>query len=707
MTSFHDDLIGQRERRLAQLKSLKDQGINPYPSKARKDYANIKLHEQYNELEGKEMVVAGRIKAIREHGKLEFWTLTDQSATIQIVLKASDLQEPPQGYLGWEKRKVFDVGDYIEVIGVLGKTTRGEVSLFAHGVRILAKTLRPLPQEFTNKEERYRRRYVDMKVNEEVVEIFKRKAKFWQAMRSFLNEEGFHEIFLPVLEHTTGGADARPFITHYNELKTDVYLRISLELFSKRAIGGGMEKVYSIGPVFRNEGMSEEHANEYNMLEYYWAYADYEKNMELVQKLYLHVAKAVYGTTTFTTRGHTFNLQDNWTIIDYTKAIKDFFQIDIFTATEEEMRAALKEEGLTLKGANRTRLIDNLWKVIRKTIAGPAFLVNQPAFISPLAKSHENNPLVTERFQVILGGSEVGNGYSEINNPLEQLERFLEQQKLREQGDDEAQMLDIDFVEMLEYGMPPTTGFGVSERLFWFLEGITAREGTMFPLLAPETEAITKKIYGPVLNEITPASLFAHKGEEEKVELTITRKQALALLEQKIPQKNLINHCLAVEAFMRALARHFHKDEDLWGMAGLLHDADWEVTRNTPTEHTLKTIEWLGELNETNKELINAILSHAHHVTGKEGPKTLLEWALYCGDELTGLIVATTLMQPTKKLADVSVESVLKKFKTKAFASGVDRTQIALCEEKLGIPLKKFIEICLTAMQRIAPQLGL
>jgi lysyl-tRNA synthetase class 2 len=342
----------------------------------------------------------------------------------------------------------------------------------------------------------FRRRYLDLVINPDRVKMFERKAQFWRVQREFLLSKGFIEVEVPVLEAITGGADASPFVTHHNALDQDFYLRISTELYQKRLIGAGFEKIYTFGPNFRNEGMDDEHLQEFYDIEWYWAYANFRDNMELVKELFRKIANDVYGKTEFSTRGHTFDLADEWEELDYTETIKKHFDIDIFNDSDEKILQVIKENNIEMGGeVNRNRMIDTLWKAIRAKISGPAFLINQPKFISPLAKSYEDNQDITERFQVIIAGSELGNGYSEINDPQDQLDRFLDQQNLRESGDDEAQMLDIDFVEMLEYGMPPTSGYGQSERVFWFLEDVTAREGTFFPQLRNEIEKSTKEIY--------------------------------------------------------------------------------------------------------------------------------------------------------------------------------------------------------------------
>ena len=491
------DLIGQRKVRLEKLDELKKLGINPYPAKSyRKDSIGDVL-ENFNEYENKETVLTGRIVAWREHGKLIFGNIKDQSGTIQLMVRESDLKgDLTKGYLGWDKLYLLDLADFVELYGTIGKTRTGEITIMVKNIRLLTKALRPIPRKLEDKEQVFRRRYLDLVVNEENFERFKRKAKFWQIQRDFLRENGFMEVEVPILEAVTGGADAKPFITHHNALDQEFYLRISTELYQKRLIGAGYEKIYTFGPNFRNEGIDDEHLQEYYDIEWYWAYADFRDNIELVHDLFIRLANELYDKTAFTTRGHTFDLADDWEEIDYTDAIKDKYGIDIFEDDIEKIRKVVDDLNLEVEDdTNRNRLIDTLWKNIRKDVSGPAFLINQPTFLSPLAKSYDDKKEITQRFQVIIAGSELGNGYSEINNPLDQLDRFLEQQAMRDSGDDEAQMLDIDFVEMLEYGMPPASGYGQSERIFWFLEDVTAREGTFFPQMRNEIDNTTRKIY--------------------------------------------------------------------------------------------------------------------------------------------------------------------------------------------------------------------
>jgi lysyl-tRNA synthetase class 2 len=491
------DLIGQREVRLQKLAKLKELGISPYPGKSYKKDSIGDILNDFEKYDGDETILVGRVMAWREHGKLVFGDLMEQSGTIQFMIRKDDLVEDlKKGYLGWDKLELLDLADFIEVYGTIGKTKTGQITIMVKNIRLLSKALRPIPRELENKDQRFRRRYLDLVIHPEKMRMFERKAKFWQVQRDFLKKEGFMEVEVPIMEPVTGGADAKPFITHHNALDQDFYLRISTELYQKRLIGAGFEKIYTFGPHFRNEGMDDEHLQEFYDIEWYWAYADYRDNMKLVRELFLEIAKKVYGKTDFETRGHKFDLADEWKEIDYATSIKDNFDIDIFKDSDEKILDVIKKNNIEMGGeVNRNRIIDTLWKDIRTKVSGPAFLVNQPKFISPLAKSHEDNEELTQRFQVIIAGSELGNGYSEINDPQDQLARFLEQQELRESGDEEAHMLDIDFVEMLEYGMPPVSGYGHSERIFWFMEDVTAREGTFFPQMRIETENITKEIY--------------------------------------------------------------------------------------------------------------------------------------------------------------------------------------------------------------------
>ena len=472
-----------RNERLKKLEELHERGIETYPSKSHRNTFIRDVVDHFDERVGQEACIAGRIVAIRSFGKLVFLKLRDYTGEVQIFMKAVP-DETPKGMLGAKDVRLLDIGDFIEARGVVDKSQTGEISVFANFVRLLTKSLRPLPEKFTNKEERYRRRYVDMNVNPEVRERLVRRSKFWQATRDFMNAHGFIEVNIPVLEHTTGGADATPFVTHMNALDEDFYLRISHELPLKRLLGGGFEKVYDIGPRFRNEGVDDEHLPEHIAFESYAAYENYEDGMKLYEEMIKYVAKETWGTLKFHVGEFDIDLDCEWPRVKYADLLREKFGVDVFNPDREQLVRILKENGVeTNFEVSDARLIDHVWKLIRKTSAGPYWLVEEPLSLSPLAKKSSENPLVTERFHPIIAGTEMGNGFSELNDPLDQLQRFKEQQAARDAGDDEAQMLDMDFVEMLEYGMPPACGWGNSERNFWLLEGVPGREAVPFPMM--------------------------------------------------------------------------------------------------------------------------------------------------------------------------------------------------------------------------------
>lgn len=485
MTTISD----YRDERLRKLAELKELGINPYPAHSNRNTKISDILEHFDQYDQKTVIIAGRIVAIRSFGKLAFVKLRDYFGEVQLFMKQEG--EVAEGLISVKNLKLLDLGDFVEAEGMVGKSQTGEISVFTNAVRLLAKSLRPLPGRdgFTNKEERYRRRYVDMNVNPEVRERLVRRSIFWQATRDFMNQHGFIEINTPILEHTTGGADATPFVTHMDALDEDFYLRISQELPLKRLLGAGFEKVYDIGPRFRNEGVDDEHLPEHIAFESYSAFEDYNDGMDFYEEMIKYVAKRTWGTLKFNVGGFEIDLDQKWPRIKYADLIKQHFDIDVFQPDRTKIEQILKSNGVEIKSNQSTpRLIDNLWKLIRKKSGGPFWLIEEPLSLSPLAKISPENPLVTERFHPIIAGTEMGNGYSELNDPLDQLARFEEQQSMRDQGDSEAQMLDTDFVEMLEYGMPPACGWGNSERNFWLLEGVSGREAVPFPIIKRKTD---------------------------------------------------------------------------------------------------------------------------------------------------------------------------------------------------------------------------
>ncbi|KXJ97822.1 MAG: Lysine--tRNA ligase [Parcubacteria bacterium OLB19] len=484
-----------RAERLKKLQILKDKGINPYPAEVNRSHEIISVLEQFSdlEIEKKIITIVGRVMVVRGQGAIMFVVLQDATGKLQVVFKEDVIPEESFSLF----KDVVDGGDFIDVTGTLFVTQRGEKSLLVESWRMVTKSLLPLPDKYhglQDEEERIRKRYLDLLGRDELRQMFKRKEKFWDVTRSFMKEQGFTEVETPTLEVTTGGAEARPFATHHNDFDIDVFLRISVgELWQKRLLSAGFEKIFEIGRVYRNEGTSPNHLQEFTNLEFYQAFADYEDGMRLVENLYRTIASEVYGTTKFTRGEHTFDLADEWIKVDYITEIKRQTDIDLLNTNEEEIKSKLNALGVKYEGDNIERLTDTLWKYCRKHIAGPAFLINHPKLVSPLAKEVVGQPGATQRFQPIIAGTEVGNGYSELNDPLEQKARFDLQQTLIERGDAEAMMPDFEFVEMLEHGMPPACGFGFGERLFAILEDKPIRETQLFPLMKSKDVSIKEK----------------------------------------------------------------------------------------------------------------------------------------------------------------------------------------------------------------------
>ena len=496
-----DQIIQERIKKLHEIRKA---GINPYPNGYDvKDESSL-LQEKYKDIKPEHKTkdtakVAGRLLNFRDLGKIAFGVLQDGSGKIQVVLQ--DGETPTKVFEFF--KKYIDSGDFIGVEGTIFRTKRGELSILLNKAELLTKSILPLPEKFhglQDEEEILRKRYLDIIMNPEAKAMFVRKAKFWQTMRNFLIEKGFLEVETPILENSAGGASATPFSTHHNALDVDVFLRISMgELWQKKLMVAGYSKTFEIGRQFRNEGMDAEHLQDYTQMEFYWAYANFEQGMQLVEEMYKKIALAVYGKAQFERNGMKFDLSKKWEIIDYSNEIKKRTGIDIWKASKQEIEDKLNELKQEFQhNLDKPRLIDILWKYCRRQISGPAFLTGQPVEVAPLAKRNPKDTRKVEQFQIILAGSELGNGYSELNDPFDQEERFKEQQKMKEQGDAEAQSHDFEFVEALKYGMPPTCGFGVSERLFAFFEGRPIRETVIFPLMKPlvqkkEEKAETKQ----------------------------------------------------------------------------------------------------------------------------------------------------------------------------------------------------------------------
>ncbi|MBI3952538.1 MAG: lysine--tRNA ligase [Candidatus Doudnabacteria bacterium] len=473
-----------RQVRIQKLKKLKEQGVDPYPVETGRTHEIAKAVADFDKLsqQQKQIILTGRVRSIRTHGKLTFGNIEDGTGTIQILLREDVLGEKAFK----EFSELLDIGDFIEATGTLALSKTNEKTLETQSYKLIAKSILPIPQQFfglKDLETRLRKRYLDLIANPETRELFRKKALFWQATRDFMVKQGFLEVWNPVLENIPGGADAEPFITHHNALNRDFYLRISLELPLKRLLVGGYEKVFEIGRLFRNEGIDREHLQEYDDMEFYWAYADHKDGMKLSEKLFKQIVKKVTGGMETEYEGHKINWGAKWAKIDYFKAFQDATGLDIAKADVAKLEAKAKEIGADAKpGMGKGRLIDAIYKkTVRSKLIQPCFLVGHPVETTPLAKRDPKDPKKVLRFQILAGGTELCNAFAELNDPLDQRSRFEEQMKLRQAGDKEAQMMDEDFVEALEYGMPPAVGFGMSERVFAVLMNKSLRETVIFP----------------------------------------------------------------------------------------------------------------------------------------------------------------------------------------------------------------------------------
>jgi lysyl-tRNA synthetase class 2 len=497
--------------RVKKLEEIKKENINPYPDKYDKKQTCLECVE--SKIKSK-VKTAGRLMTKRDLGKIAFCVLRDGTGKIQIVLQDGETPDKVREFF----KKYTDVGDFVGVEGEVIKTKTGEISILVKKIDLISKSILPLPEKWKglqDEEERYRKRYLDILMNDEVKDMFIKKSKFWNTMRSFLIEKGFLEVETPVLETSAGGAAAKPFKTHHNALDIDVYMRISMgELWQKKLMVAGYEKTFEIGRQFRNEGMDMEHLQDYTQMEFYWGYANYEDGMKLVEEMYKKIAKEVFGILKFEIHGHKVDFSKKWEIYDFEKLIKKETGIDIYKADTKEVKKKLNELKVDYDDSvDKWRLIDQLWKYCRKKISGPGFLTGQPVELSPLAKRNPEDKRKVEQFQVIIAGSEVGNGYSELNDPLDQEQRFIEQAKQKDAGDSESMEHDKSFVEALKYGMPPTCGFGVSERLFGFLMGKPLRECVIFPLMRPEEGVLLEK--EPTMIENRKVAIAKNEEKEE------------------------------------------------------------------------------------------------------------------------------------------------------------------------------------------------
>ena len=491
--------------RREKLTKLKELGINPYPAPLYP--VNTTSNDVLNHYEeGKEVIVAGRLMSLRVQGKASFATLQDSVGTVQLYFNRDEMCPDEDKTLYNEVfKKLLDLGDFIGVDGYMFITKMGEKTIAVKNFTLLSKVLRPLPMPkvdaegkvhdaFTDPEQRYRMRYVDLVVNPQVKEVFIKRTKLFNAMRQFVNDAGYVEVETPVLQAIPGGASARPFITHHNALDIPLYMRIANELYLKRLIVGGFEGVYEFSKNFRNEGMDRTHNPEFTAMEIYVAYKDYHWMMDFTERLLEHCAKAVNGTTKATFGKHQVDFKAPYPRITMTEAIKQFTGFDITSKTEDELRTFAQSIGIAVdQTMGKGKLIDEIFgEKCEGNFIQPTFITDYPKEMSPLTKEHRDNPALTERFELMVCGKEIANAYSELNDPIDQRERFEEQLRLSEKGDDEAMFIDQDFLRALEYGMPPTSGLGIGmDRFIMFLtNNESIQEVLFFPQMRPEKKGV-------------------------------------------------------------------------------------------------------------------------------------------------------------------------------------------------------------------------
>ena len=684
------DVNQLRKVRREKLADLQSNGKNPFiitTYDVTCHAADIK--ENYDEMEGRQVSLAGRVMQKRVMGKASFCNILDRSGDIQSYIARDSIGE--EEYKDFKK---LDIGDIVGIEGEVFKTKTGEISVHASSVKLLSKSLQILPEKYhglTNTDMRYRQRYVDLIMNTDARETFIKRSRILSSIRRYLDGEGFLEVETPMLVSNAGGAAARPFETHFNALGEDFKLRISLELYLKRLIVGGLERVYEIGRVFRNEGLDTRHNPEFTLMELYQAYTDYNGMMDLTENLYRHVAQEVLGTTTITYNGVEMDLGKPFERITMIDAVKKYAGVDWNEVeTLEQARALAKEHHVEFEDRHKKGDILSLFfeEFAEEHLIQPTFVMDHPIEISPLTKKKPENPDYVERFEFFMNGWEMANAYSELNDPIDQRERFKAQEELLAQGDEEANTTDEDFLNALEIGMPPTggIGFGIDRMCMLLCDEAAIRDVLLFPTM----KSLDKK-------PSASGKSVKKEAKQEAKKSSISREQALELLKKYNKEPFHIQHALTVEGVMRWFAKELGhaEEEEFWGITGLLHDIDFELY---PEEHCKKAPELLQEAG-VSEDMIYAVCSHGYGICSEEEPKLEMENVLFASDELTGLIWSCALMRPSRSTMDLEVKSLKKKFKDKRFAAGCSREIISQGAERLGWELDELFDKTIQAMR--------
>ncbi len=784
------DINDVRAVRRAKRQALIDAGVNPYPI-ASKVTAHAKdLEEKYADLEagaGAQDVysLAGRVRAIRGQGKLMFVVLEDVSGKIQLFCRVNDMDEK-----SWELLRQLDMGDIIQAEGPVVRTRRGELSLAPRSIVLLSKSMRPLPEKFhglTDREIRYRQRYLDMIMNPEVREVFRKRSRIVSLIRSYMEADGYIEVETPIMHSILGGANAKPFVTHFNALDRDFYLRIATELPLKRLIVGGMERVFEIGRQFRNEGMDLTHNPEFTSMEAYCAYSDLDGMKRLTEGLFQYIAREACGCEpgheVIMFQGQEIDMSGTWDSRPLSEIASEVVgeHVDMDTPVERlrELCRAHNIEPQDNWGPGKLlfELYDELGE---ETLVRPTFVCDYPEEVSPLSKRKDDDPRLTDRFELVIAGHEYANAFSELNDPVDQAGRFAEQVAAKGFGDDEAMGYDYDYVRALEYGMPPAggIGYGIDRMMMLFCDQPSIRDVLLFPQMKPETvtrQDIAEQVGGartdnaaadvdslfsdaekgataeveaqrqaedaaaqeptdaPVtaaapaanveakadaagekdeaagsqdgagVSDAVRAAIDATAQEGEALDAGISREKAYELLTTYNKDPFHVSHGETLEGLMRHFAQKYDPaNVEFWGLAGLLHDLDWERWQDDQL-HTTKTAELLAEAG-ANPYLAHAIMTHnsdMNHDLPK--PQLKMEKVLFECDEVSGLIQAAAKMRPSGSVLDMPLKSLKKKFKDKRFAAGCDRDVMRLGAEYNGLEMADALNEVLEAMKAIAP----
>ena len=721
----------ERAQRRARRQALIDAGVQPYPIHSTVTAHAADLEERYAELpDGTDTEdvysLTGRIRAFRKQGKAAFIVLEDCTAQIQLFCRVNDLPEDEWALLGQ-----LDLGDIIGVTGAVLRTRRGQLSIAPTHVELLSKSLRPLPEKFhglTDREVRYRQRYVDLIMNPEVRDTFRKRSQIISLIRRYMEGDGYMEVETPMMHAILGGANAKPFVTHFNALDRDFYLRIATELPLKRCIVGGLERVFEIGRQFRNEGMDLTHNPEFTSMEAYCAYSDLDGMKELTQGLFKTIAREVCGCEegheVITYQGQTVDMSGTWESLPLSEVASRACgeHVDMDTPIER-LRQICEKHGIEWQenwGAGKLvfELYDELGEA---TLVNPTFVCDYPEEVSPLSKRKDDDPRLTDRFELVICGHEYANAFSELNDPVDQAGRFAEQVAAKGFGDDEAMGYDYDYVRALEYGMPPAggIGYGIDRMIMLFCDAPAIRDVLLFPQMKPEV--ITRADIASQLPETTDnaaASVDALADDAEHgasneaaaahadapaLETGLTRDQAFDLLKKYNEDPFHIAHGQTLEGLMRYYAQKYDPaNVEFWGQVGLLHDLDWEKFQDE-VQHTVKAAELIEEAGGT-RELACAIQTHnSDNNPDLPAPSCKMERVLFACDELSGLIQAAVLMRPSKSVMDFELKSLKKKFKDKRFAAGCDRDVIRKGAELNGMELDDLFASVIEAMKAIQP----